>query len=73
MRVLLRSPRLGTVHGKETHARSGDVTAIGTTFGTETHALAGDLPENRIGSRGNLDASDSVSVRHDSGRKKRKR
>ena len=55
MRVLLRSPRLGT------------------TPGTETQAQAGDLTENRIGSRGNPDASDSVSVRHDSGKRNRKR
>ena len=73
MQVLLRSARLGTVHGKETQARPGDVTAIGTTPGTETQAQAGDLTGNRIGSRGVPDASDSVSVRHDSVRRKRKR
>ena len=55
MRVLLRSPRLGTVHEKETQAQAGDLTG------------------NRIGSRGVPDASDSVSVRHDSVRRNRKR
>ena len=63
----------GSPHGMETHA--GAVVFFSTRHGSREGNASVDWgrDRNRIGSRGVPDASDSVSVRHDSVRRKRKR